>query len=479
MKKFLWSMLLCGIFFWSAGMQTDAKEDVLIHAGVYLDEIDVSGMTREEAEQEIQNYARELSQETLTLQVEEHEVQVQLSDLGLTCSNPEIVEEALGIGKSGDIIRRFKERKELEHSNKVLELAWTVDERQVSQVIEEECVQFDVDAKDAGLVRENGSFRVIPGATGVKLNVEGSKQAVLDFMQNEWQKENGTVTLPAEVEHPRGTEEELSKVRDVLGTFSTSYATSNRNRSQNVSNGARLINGTLLYPGDTFSAYEAISPFTKANGYEMAGAYLNGKVVDSLGGGICQVSTTLYNAALLAELEIVERFPHSMIVTYVDPSADAAIAGTYKDLKFKNTTNAPIYIEAGTDSNKVITFTIYGEETRPANREVKYTSTTLGTTDPGQVIIGDAGQGIGYYHVEGAHRGVKAELYKRVYENGVEVSVEKVNTSSYMPSPRTITVGIAGDPELSAQLQAAIATQDAALVQATMADCVARMQPPE
>ena len=254
MKKFLWSMLLCGIFFWSAGMQTDAKEDVLIHAGVYLDEIDVSGMTREEAEQEIQNYARELSQETLTLQVEEHEVQVQLSDLGLTCSNPEIVEEALGIGKSGDIIRRFKERKELEHSNKVLELAWTVDERQVSQVIEEECVQFDVDAKDAGLVRENGSFRVIPGATGVKLNVEGSKQAVLDFMQNEWQKENGTVTLPAEVEHPRGTEEELSKVRDVLGTFSTSYATSNRNRSQNVSNGARLINGTLLYPGELLFA---------------------------------------------------------------------------------------------------------------------------------------------------------------------------------------------------------------------------------
>lgn len=479
MKRFVWRLVLCGIFLWSAGMQADAKEDVVIHQGVYLDDIDVSDMTEEEAKQALREYTQMLSQETLTLCVEEHEVPVQLSQLGLSCSNPEVVEEALGIGKSGDIIRRFKEKKELERSNKVLELAWTVDESRVSQVIEEECVKFDVDAVDAGLVREGGSFRVIPGTTGVKLNVEGSKEAVLDFVEHEWQKENSSVALPAEVEHPRGTEEELSKVKDVLGTFSTSYSTSNGNRSKNVSNGARLINGTLLYPGDTFSAYETISPFTQANGYEMAGAYLNGKVVDSLGGGICQVSTTLYNAALLAELEIVERSPHSMIVTYVSPAADAAIAGTYKDLKFKNNTDAPIYIEGSTDSSKVITFTIYGEETRPSNREVKYTSTTLSTTDPGQVIVASAGQGIGYYHVEGAHRGVKAELYKHVYENGVEVSTEKVNTSSYMPSPRTITVGVAGDPELSAQLQAAIATQDEALVQATMADCVARMQPAE
>ena len=92
----------------------------------------------------------------------------------------------------------------------------------------------------------------------------------------------------------------------------------------------------VLYPGDTFSAYEVVSPFTEENGYYMAGSYLNGKVVDSLGGGICQVSTTLYNAVLLAELEIVERAPHSMIVNYVEPSSDAAIAGTYKDFKFKN-----------------------------------------------------------------------------------------------------------------------------------------------
>ena len=105
-------------------------------------------------------------------------------------------------------------------------------------------------------------------------------------------------------------------------------------------------------------------------------------MVDSLGGGICQVSTTLYNAGLRAELEVVERSNHAMSVTYVEPADDAAIAGTYKDLKFKNTLDEPVYIE-GVTSGKQVTFTIYGQETRPANRTLTFESVTLSTTEPG------------------------------------------------------------------------------------------------
>lgn len=164
-----------------------------------------------------------------------------------------------------------------------------------------------------------------------------------------------------------------------------------------------------------------------------------------------------------------------MIVTYVEPSADAAIAGTYKDFKFKNNTDAPIYIE-GITANKKVTFTIYGEETRPSSRTVKYVSKTLSTTDPSQVIVADPGQPIGYRVVESAHRGVVAELYKYVYVNGTEESVTKVNKSSYKASPRTITIGVAGEESLSAELQAAVASQDEAQVNATLASCLARMQ---
>ncbi|HWT27834.1 MAG TPA: VanW family protein, partial [Mobilitalea sp.] len=206
---------------------------------------------------------------------------------------------------------------------------------------------------------------------------------------------------------------------------------------------ARLINNTVLYPGDVFSSYEHLTPFTIENGYYVAGAYLQGKVIDSIGGGACQVTTTLYNAILNAELEVVERQPHSMTISYVDLSRDAAIAGDYKDFKFKNNTNVPILVEAHTQGRK-ITFTIWGHETRDTkNRKIKYQTVILSRINPpADVVTKDPTQPTTYYKVtQSAHTGYRAELYKVVYENNVEVSRTLVNKSSYSSAPRYITVG--------------------------------------
>ena len=187
---------------------------------------------------------------------------------------------------------------------------------------------------------------------------------------------------------------------------------------------------------------------------------MNGKVVDSLGGGICQVSTTLYNAVLNAELEVTERHNHSMIVSYVDPSADAAIAeSSGKDFCFVNNTDAPIYIE-GVIENKRVTFTIYGKETRAANRQVKYESKVLEVINPpADMIYADASQPIGYIVQESAHIGYKAQLWKVVTEDGVEVSRTQVNSSSYKMVPRSATVGTAtNDPTAYEEIMAAIGT---------------------
>ena len=182
--------------------------------------------------------------------------------------------------------------------------------------------------------------------------------------------------------------------------------------------------------------------------HSLAASYLNGKVVDSLGGGICQVSTTLYNAVLLAELDVTQRYNHSMIVAYVDPSADAAIAESAgKDFKFVNNTDAPIYIE-GIIKNKKITVNIYGKETRDNNREVIYESEIISRTPPGQdVIYVDAGRPIGYIVKESAHVGYKARLWKVVKENGEVVERTQVNSSTYKMTPRYATVGVStADP---------------------------------
>ena len=167
-----------------------------------------------------------------------------------------------------------------------------------------------------------------------------------------------------------------------------------------------------------------------------------------------------------------------MIVSYVDPSADAAIAeSSGKDFKFVNNTDYPIYIEGHTE-NKQITFTIYGVETRPESHSVSYESEVIERIEPTtETIIANASQPIGFIDVQSAHIGYKAKLWKIVKENGVEVSREQVNSSSYKMTPRTATVGTAtSDPAAQGAINAAIATGSIDQVKAVAGAIVAANQ---
>ena len=289
-------------------------------------------------------------------------------DLGIRWNNPQILDEALAIGTEGNVIARYKVLKDLQRKPVNYELTFDFDINEINRVLTEQCSGYDQPVVNASLKRENGVFTVIEGQVGYSLDVETSIDTVYEYMTQTWDLQPGVIALDIIVQEPVSSAEDLAKVTDVLGSFTTSFSSSSADRSANVSNGCKLIDGTTLYPGEEFSTYEAVAPFTQQNGYYMAGSYLNGKVVDSLGGGICQVSTTLYNAVLRAELEVTQRYNHSMIVTYVDPSADAAIAeSSGKDFKFVNNLDIPIYIE-GIIEGKKITFNIYGHETRDSSR---------------------------------------------------------------------------------------------------------------
>jgi hypothetical protein len=264
-------------------------------------------------------------------------------------------------------------------------------------------------------------------------------------------------------------------VKDLLGSFSTDFSSSAAGRKTNVSNGCSKINGTLLYPGETFSVYDTISPFTEENGYAIASAYANGKVVDSIGGGICQVSTTLYNAIIRAEVEVTMRYNHSMLVTYVDPSDDAAIASGLKDFQFVNNLEYPIYIE-GYCENGWITMNVYGYETRPSNRVISFESEILSEVDPQVSYTLSEDYDAGTWKVmQSEHRGTEARLWKIVTVDGVEESREVFNNSSYRESPKEVTIGTkGGSAEWLAAVQAAIkAGDDEATVKALVANVTA------
>lgn len=451
--------LICALL---PSAKVSAKQQDAIQNGVYAGELSLAGMSEEEARSAVTAYVDTLRDREITLLLAgEASVTVTAGELGVAWSNPELVEEALLLGTQGNIVARYKALKDLEHENKVYPIELTFDVTAIDEVLREQCSPYDREAVDMGLVLEDGVFRVKEGQTGCALDVEASIDTIYEYLTTEWNREACSIALNVEVTQPRGTAEQLAAVKDVLGTFTTSFSSSGTSRSANVTNGCNLIDGTLLYPGDEFSTYQTVAPFSEANGYYMAGSYVSGKVVDSIGGGICQVSTTLYNAVLLAELDVTMRYNHSMVVSYVEPSADAAIAeSSGKDFRFVNNTDYPIYIAGKITKDKKITFTLYGVETRDPGRTVSYVSEVLETTMPAEEIIyTDASRQIGYVDVSSAHIGYKARLWKVVTQNGEEISREVVNNSTYKVSPRSAVVGIAtSDPNAYNEIMAAIAT---------------------
>ena len=458
---FLTAFVVC-----ASSLMVSAEGTAQMKTGVYIEDIDVSGMSAEEAKSAVEEYLAEMREMTVVLRAAQgNEVEVTAADFGMEWSNTEIVEEAISLGTTGNPIAKYKQIKDLETNGMVYKLEYSFDDALVAQVIQEKCLEFDQHAQNATMERVNGEFVIYDEVVGAVVDEEASVEAIKTALaSSENMTEEGfIIDLVAKVEEPTGTAEDLRAVKDLLGSFTTSYSSSGSSRSANVANGASLINGSVIYPGEEFSFYDNVKPFTYDNGYYMAGSYLSGMVVDSMGGGICQVSTTLYNAVLMAELEVTERHNHSMIVTYTQVSGDAAISESAgKDFRFVNNTEYPIYIEGITGEDKKITFNIYGVETRDANRTIEYENVILQVIQPDyEKIVPDASQGVGYVKVQSAHVGYKAQLWKVVYVDGVEVSREQVNSSSYSMSPRTAVVGIAtANPQRQAEILAACSTNN-------------------
>ena len=452
--------------------KADVTEETTIENGVFIGGIDVSGMNTEEATEAVNQYVEMLKEKSISLVGPKGSISVSLGKMGLTANTNEAVSEAIAVGQSGNLIKRFKDLKGLESTQRVIDMGLAIDKQETAEILNNRSSRIDIKAIDNGLKIEDGEFIYVPGQDGNEVDIPTAVNELNEYIGTEWELavvEDAKFTLTSVISHPRGTEEELSVVRDLLGSFTTNYKSSGAGRAKNVENGASKIHGVILYPGDELSVYELVNPFTQENGYELAGSYLNGETVESFGGGICQVSTTLYNAALNAELEITQRFNHSMIVTYVDLAADAAIAGTYKDLRFKNPYEDPVYIEA-TWKNRNITFNIYGKETRPSNRTVEYVSEVLSENDPPTEYTLSYTDTVGtYVTTRSKHVGYVAELWKVVKVDGVEQERTRVNKSTYQASAKKVTIGVAGASDYQIMsINAALATGDDATVTSTI-----------
>ncbi len=426
-------------------------------SGVTLDGTDVSGMTRDEVQSLVDETVNRMRNATITLKgrTEDQSVTVSAGNLGLRWTNEDIAKQLTEVGHGPNIIARYKEDKDIQENGADYHIGLEFDQDVVRTFLENNCLSWNQAAADATMTRVNGAFQYTDGEPGYVIDEDATADAIEDKLTKDWDGSDASIDLVFQEEEPKTTAAELQSMTSVLGTFTTYYSTSNAERKKNIANGCSLINGTTLQPGEEFSVLKAITPFTAENGYELAGSYLGDEVVESFGGGICQVSTTLYNAVIRAELKVTARSNHSLIVTYVDPSDDAAIAESAgMDMKFVNTLENPVYIEGYADGG-AITFNIYGVETRDPGRKVSFESETLTTTpSEGVKVKEDASQPIGYVNVTPGHTGYTAQLWKVVTQDGAEVSRDVFNHSTYNMTPELVTVGTAGN--MTEELKAAI-----------------------
>ncbi len=445
-----------------------------IYENVFIGQVEVSGMTKKEAKAAMEEHLAEIQALEMTMKVDDQEAVVVLSEIELNHKDMDkTIDEAARYGKEGGVFKRYFALKRQEKTPLVLDEDIAVNEELLTQVIEEKAYPLTGHAQNAAIQRSDTGFTIIEEKAGTTVSMEESVAAILKYLQEEWECEDFSIELSLIKEEPEITSKDLETIQDELGTFSTDAG--GGSRWQNLSTGVSKINGTILLPGEEASVHDLTAPYDEEHGYVAAGSYENGQVVDTFGGGICQVSTTLYNALLLAEVEIVERYPHSMIVSYVEPSRDAAIAGDYKDLVFKNNYDTPIYIAGEIDSANQLRFTVYGKETRDPNRTVEYESETLSTEEYKRIYIEDPSAELGSKRREGSpHTGREAKLWKIVYENGVEVERKAINKSSYKKSDQTTYIGTkANNPEASAVLSSAIGSQDPDTIEAAIAQAKA------
>jgi len=301
-----------------------------------------------------------------------------------------------------------------------------------------------VEVQDAKYKNESGAFEVTPAVIGVDFDVEDAKkvsESVADL-------EGVQFSVDLILTMPEATMDEVLSdlFKDELATYTTYYNVNEVQRTENVRLSAEFINNTILMPGQEFSYNNTVGERSTDRGFKVAKVYQGGQVVDGLGGGICQTSSTLYNAVLYADLEVIERKNHSLSVAYVPLGRDATVSYGTVDFKFKNNKKTPIKIETAV-SNGTLTVKILGIK-EDSLRTVELRTETVNVRKYPERVINDTSIPVGTTKITTTGKnGYTVKAYKIIKEKGVVVEEKLLSTDTYAPVAQVKKVGVIATPE--------------------------------
>ena len=287
------------------------------------------------------------------------------------------------------------------------------------------------EAKDAYFEKE--PFKVFAEIKGINFDVEQAKKDI------EEQTNNNEIRIKLNYTEPKTKLKDLkiNVFPDQISTFSTRYDANNEDRSTNLNLAASKIDGTILSPGEEFSYNKIVGERSISAGYKEAKVYQNGEVVDGIGGGICQISSTLYNAVVFANLEVTERYNHQFITSYVEAGRDATVAYGTKDFKFINNRTYPIRIDVYISSGiaKVDIYGIKEKDDKKVDFEIEIVSNI--PYDTKYQIDSSLPEGMEKVKQRGAN-GIIVNAYKLIQQNGVTISKELISKDTYKALDRVI-----------------------------------------
>lgn len=401
----------------------------VIYPGVKIENIDVSGKTIDEAKKIVSDkYQAVVGDKKVNVKAKDKNYSITYSKLDAKYDTDKVVKEAFDYGKNLGIYDRYKLIKK--GSEKDIKLSFTYDKKPLDDFINTMKKDINKEPVNATITKLGSGFQVSSDSDGFKLKDVELKNKIIGAI-------DGTVgsdtNVQADVETVKAskTKDKLQSVNTLISTFNTEYGSrSSAGRAINIQLATKAISGLCLMPGESFSFNGVVGERTAAKGYQAAPVDIGYSTGMGLGGGICQVSTTLYNAVLQAGIKATERLHHTIPSVYVPLGFDATVDYGNLDYQFKNTLDFPIYIEGSSD-NGVETFNIYSNNSL-TNKTYKIVNNVYQELQPSTTYIDDSTLPAGTTRIDqNPSTGHKVKVFLQTYQNGTMVSQEMIANDTY------------------------------------------------
>ena len=425
------------LFFISIMYFTSESLNKGIYRGIRVEDVDVSNLSKEEAIKKVKASTDErINNKNIGFYYEDKDLPIPLKDFGYSLDIGTAVDKAYNLGRSEGLINNYFDILSSLIFKKNIMAESSFDDTKEDAVLTNLAREIHKKPVDAyPIFNEDGTISIAKSETGRYLDLTEAKELLNQDMLH---KEK--IELPVYDTDPKITSNYYEGIDKLLGDFNTDYSSSIKNRKENIKIAAEKFNNMKLKPGEEISFNDTVGEISEETGFKKATVIVGGEYEDGIGGGICQVSTTLYNSLILSDLEIVERHNHSRPINYVDLGTDAAVARGYKDLKFKNNTNNPIVIMAKADGEK-LDFKVLGNSS-DRDYEIKIIPERLGVVSPdvkttysdsipeGETVVKESGK-----------RGYSYKTYKEIIKNGEVLEKSEISKSYYVPKDKILVVG--------------------------------------